>query len=629
MNNRDNDRQRFFTRRAALLAGGQFGLLAALVGRMYYLQVVESERYHTLAEENRINMRLLPPSRGRILDRFGVPIAVNQKNYRVLVKSENTPDVPAVLDRLAMIIDIGPEEKERILKEVRRKKKFVPVTVREFLEWEDVARLEVNSPDLPGVTIDVGERRFYPNSDAAAHVLGYVGAPRPEDLTGDPLLELPGFRIGRSGIERAFDKPLRGSAGASQLEVNAVGRVIRELDRQEGKSGRDVVLTLDMALQREATRRLGTEAGSVVVMDAQTGGLIVQASTPSFDPNQFTEGLSNAQWRALADNERAPLRNKAIAGEYAPGSTFKMIVALAALEEGIITPNTSFFCEGHMELGDGKFHCWKRHGHGHVDLNKSVSESCDVYYYEVARKVGIDKIAKMAARFGLGADLGLDVPGERSGLVPTKAWKRAVIGQPWVVGETLVAGIGQGFVLTTPLQLATMTARMINGGKAVSPHLARDRVVRGQLAVRPEADIPDIGVNPRHLKLMVEAMNLVTEDPAGTAHRARITIPGMSMGGKTGTAQVRRISLREREAGVRKNEELPWRFRDHALFVGYGPVEKPRYAISVVVEHGGGGSAVAAPIARDIMAATLDRDPARLAPGANVAGFDEAGNRGT
>jgi len=621
MNSRDTDRQRFFTRRAALLAGGQLGLLTALVGRMYYLQVVESERYQTLAEENRINMGLLSPSRGRILDRFGVPVAVNQQNYRVLIKSENTPDVPAVLDRLAMIIPIDADEKARILKEIRRKKKFVPVTVREFLEWEDVARLEVNAPDLPGVTIDVGERRFYPNGFAAAHILGYVGAPRREDLTGDPLLELPGFRIGRSGIERAFDKPLRGSAGASQLEVNAVGRVIRELDRQEGDAGRDVVLTMDMDLQRTSMRRLGEESGAVVVMDVETGGVIVQASTPSFDPNAFTEGLSDAQWRSLADNERAPLRNKAIAGEYAPGSTFKMIVALAALEEGVVSANSSFFCSGHIEVGDGKFHCWRREGHGHVDLSRGIAESCDIYFYEIARKVGIDKISKMATRFGLGTNLGLDVPGERSGLIPTKAWKRAVIGQPWVLGETLVAGIGQGFVLTTPLQLATMTARMVNGGKPVLPHLARDVVTRGELVQRQAETYTPIGVNPRHLKLVMDAMTKVTQDPSGTAFAARIQQPGMSMAGKTGTVQVRRISQRERDDGVIKNRDLEWKYRDHALFVGYGPIEKPRYAIAVVVEHGGGGSAVAAPIARDVMTATLDRDPARLAPGADVAGL--------
>ena len=629
MNSRDNDRQKFFTRRAALLAGGQFGLLTALVGRMYYLQVVESKRYQTLAEENRINMRLIPPSRGRILDRFGVPVAVNQQNYRVLIKSENTPDVPAVLDRLAMIISIDADEKARILKEIRRTKKFVPVTVREFLEWEDVARLEVNAPDLPGVTIDVGERCFYPNGIAAAHVLGYVGAPRREDLTGDPLLELPGFRVGRSGIERAFDKPLRGSAGASQLEVNAVGRVIRELDRQEGDKGRDVVLTMDMALQRAAMRRLGEEAGSVVVMDVATGGLIVQASTPSFDPNAFTEGLSNAQWRALADNERAPLRNKAIAGEYAPGSTFKMIVALAALEEGVITPRSRYFCSGHMEVGDGRFHCWRPEGHGHVDLERGIAESCDVYFYEIARKIGIDTIAKMAERFGLGTKLALDVPGERSGLIPTKSWKRAVIGQPWVLGETLVAGIGQGFVLTTPLQLATMTARMVNGGKAVLPHLARDRMFREDMIARGKPEYPSINVDPAHLKILMDTMEKVTDDPRGTAHAARIKRPDMSMAGKTGTAQVRRISLRERESGVRKNEELPWRFRDHALFVGYAPIENPRYAISVVVEHGGGGSSVAAPIARDVMIETLERDPARLAPGADVAGLGGPERQGT
>ena len=628
MNSRDNDRQRKFTRRAALLAGGQFSLLTALVGRMYYLQVVEAESYRLLAEENRINMRLLPPSRGRVIDRFGVPIAINQENYRVLLKAENAPDVSAVLDRLSMIIPISAEEKARVMKDISRRKKFVSVTVREFLDWEEVAQLEVNTPDLPGIDIDVGERRFYPNGAAGAHILGYVGSPGPQDLSGDPLLELPGFKVGRSGIERAFDLPLRGRAGASQLEVNSVGRVIRELDRQDGDPGQDVVLTVDMVLQQEAMKRLGDDAGAVVVLDVETGGVIVQASTPSFDPNAFTEGLSAAQWRAVADNERAPLRNKALAGEYAPGSTFKMIVALAALEAGLITPQTNFFCPGFLEVGDRKFHCWRGYGHGHVALDRGISESCDVYFYEVSRRVGIDNIARMAGKFGLGTELGMDTPGERSGLIPTKSWKRAVIGQPWVLGETLVAGIGQSFITTTPMQLATMTARMVNGGKIIQPHLARDVVERDKLAVRTVAETQIIDVKPQHLKAVTDAMALVTAAPAGTAHAARIMTPGMSMGGKTGTVQVRRITQREREGGVIKNKDLPWRFRDHALFVGYGPVEAPRYAIAVVVEHGGGGSAVAAPIARDVMTATLKRDPARLAPGANVAGLRAPGSQG-
>ncbi len=620
MQNRDNDRQRLFSRRAAILTGGKFALLSALVGRMYYLQVVESDRFQMLADENRINMRLLAPSRGQIVDRFGVPLAINQQNYQVLVKSENTPDIAATLDRLGQLIPISPDERKRILDEVRRKRKFVPVLVREFLEWEDVARIEVNAPDLPGVIIDVGDRRFYPRGDVASHILGYVGAAAAEHQTGDPLLELPGFRIGRSGVERTFDPALRGRAGSSQLEVNAVGRVIRELGRREGQTGQTVVLTIDTELQQSAMDALGEQTGSVVVLDVETGATMVQASTPSFDPNNFTDGLSETEWRTLADDERAPLRNKAIAGEYAPGSTFKMIVALAALEMGVIDASTSFFCSGSLTLGDGKFHCWKRQGHGHTDLGKGIAESCDVYFYQLARRVGIDRIAEMATRFGLGEDLGLDLPGERPGLIPTRAWKRAVIGQPWVQGESLVAAIGQGFVLATPLQLATMTARMVNGGKAVTPFVARDIMADEQILGRPLTPPPDMKINQHHLSMMHEAMVRVTNSQRGTAYRARIMVPGMNMAGKTGTSQVRRITRAERAAGIIKNEQLPWKRRDHALFVGFAPIDAPRYAVSVVVEHGGGGSKVAAPIARDIMVETLKRDPAGQAPGADVAG---------
>ncbi|MBM3559279.1 MAG: penicillin-binding protein 2, partial [Alphaproteobacteria bacterium] len=336
MQRRDNDRQRLFTRRAALLAGGQFLLLGGLAARMYQLQVIESRKYQTLAEENRINLRLLTPSRGRILDRFGVPLAVNQRNYRVVVTAENTPDVDDTLQRLARLVPLSEDDQTRILREVRRKRKFVPVMVREYLSWDEVARVEVNAPDLPGVSIEVDERRAYPSGAQLAHVLGYVAAVAQEDMDGDPLLELPGFRIGRNGIERQFDPALRGRAGASQLEVNALGRVIRELDRRDGEPGQDVVLTLDAALQRTAMARLGEEAGAVVVMEAATGAVLTLASTPAYDPNAFVQGLAPAEWSALAADERAPLRNKAVAGEFAPGSTFKMVVALAALEAGVV-----------------------------------------------------------------------------------------------------------------------------------------------------------------------------------------------------------------------------------------------------------------------------------------------------
>ena len=616
----DHNRQKAFGRRAVLLGGGKFLLLSALVGRLFYLQVVQSKRYAMLAEENRINVHLLAPPRGLIFDRRGRALAENLQDYRLTVIAELVEDVNATLDALSTVIELTKSDRRRILREIRKKRRFVPVTVREDLAWAQVSRIAVNAPDLPGVIIDVGDRRFYPQGEVASHILGYVGAAAAEHQTGDPLLELPGFRIGRSGVERTFDLALRGRAGSSQVEVNALGRVIRELGRREGQTGQTVVLTFDSTLQQSAMKALGDQTGSVVVLDVNTGATMVQASTPSFDPNTFTNGLSESEWRALADDERAPLRNKAIAGEYAPGSTFKMMVALAALKAGVIDSETSFFCAGSITLGDGKFHCWKRHGHGHTSLSKGITQSCDVYFYEISRRVGIDRIAEMAKRFGLGQDLELDIPGSRPGLIPTKAWKRAIIGQPWVQGETLVSAIGQGFVLATPLQLATMTARLANGGKAVTPFIARDVMDHDSLAGRPEAAPPDIGVNPGHLDLVVKAMGRVTNTRRGTAYRARIMVPGMAMAGKTGTSQVRRISRAERAAGILRNDQLPWKRRDHALFVGFAPVEAPRYAVAVVVEHGGGGSSVAAPIARDIMIETLKRDPAGQAPGADVAG---------
>jgi penicillin-binding protein 2 len=619
LNRGEEDQYRVFSRRAAILVGGKAVLFSTLIGRMYYLQVIEGDRYQLMAEENRINLRLLTPSRGQIFDRFGVPLAVNQQNYQVLIKSENTPDIEKTLTHLGRLIPLSSDDRKRILKDVSRKKKFVPILVREHLEWEDVARIEVNAPDLPGITIESGSLRFYPQGKAAFHALGYVGAVSPKHKTGDRLLELPGFKVGLSGVEKTFDLALRGQAGSSQLEVNALGRVIRELDRKEGKTGQNIILTIDTSLQILAMKALEGKTGSIVVLDVHTGATMVQASSPSFDPNNFTNGLSENEWKVLSEDERAPLRNKAIAGEYAPGSTFKMIVALAALEAGIINKNTTFFCSGSLTLGDGKFHCWKRYGHGLTSLRKGISQSCDVYFYELSRRVGIDRIAIMAKRFGLGQHLDLDIPGSRPGLIPNKAWKKAAIGKKWVGGETLLAAIGQGFVLTTPLQLATMVARLANGGKAITPFVARDIISRNKLTSRADFPASDMGLNPKHLKLVVKSMEAVINNQWGTAYRARIMVPGMGMGGKTGTSQVRRITQAERDSGILKNEQLPWKRRDHALFVGFAPIESPRYAVSVVIEHGGGGSKIAAPIARDIMVDTLNRDPAGQAPGADVA----------
>lgn len=613
MQREDNNRYRVFSRRAAILGGGKFVLVSVLVGRMYQLQVLESDRYKMLADENRINLRLLPPPRGRILDRFGKPMAVNRENYRVLLVAEKAGDVEHALDVLSRLIPIGDYDRRRIQRETRRRRSFVPITVRENLTWDEVSKIEVNAPDLPGVVIDVGQSREYPLGPRASHILGYVAAVSEKELTGNPLLELPGFRIGKSGIEKTHDLVLRGKAGNSQMEVNAVGRAIQELSRQEGQPGVDVSLTIDADLQNFAVERMQTEKSAAgVVLDVHSGEILSLVSTPGYDPNAFNIGLSGDEWRAILRHPYAPLTNKAISGQYSPGSTFKVAVALAALESGIISPDQKFFCRGWLSLGRARFHCWKRGGHGWVDLKKGIKHSCDVYFYEVAKRVGIDRIAEMANRLGLGQASGVDLPGDKRGLIPTRGWKRAVTGVPWQKGETLVAGIGQGFVLATPLQLAVMTARIANGGKAVKPTLVRATSSGGEAKSVEIPPPPSLGISDHSLRLVADAMNAVTNELRGTAYRSRIKDKGMEMAGKTGTSQVRRISKRERETRVLKNHERPWKERDHALFVGFAPVHKPRFAAAVVVEHGGGGSKVAAPIARDLLRETQRRTPTEI-----------------
>lgn len=605
----DSTRYKMFSRRAAILGGGQAVLLSVLAGRMYQLQVLESDRYKLLAEENRINMRLLPPPRGRILDRSGLPLAGNRENFRVVLIAERTTDVDKTLDALGELIPVGEADRRRIQREIKRRRSFVPITIRENLNWDEVSRIEVHAPDLPGIVIDVGQSREYPYGSHAAHVLGYVAAVSEEDQSGDPLLELPGFRIGKSGIEKNLDLRLRGKAGNSQLEVNALGRIIRELSRQEGQPGDDIGLTLDLGLQKFTVEKLADKvSAAAVVLDVNTGAVVAMASVPGFDPNIFNIGLSQEEWTAIIRDPHTPLTNKAIAGHYAPGSTFKMMVALAALEQGVISPDTPLFCRGYVVLGNARFHCWKKYGHGWLDMRGAIQQSCDSYFYEISKRLGIDAIAEMANRFGLGRLTGIDLPGEKGGLIPTAAWKRRAIGEPWQGGETLVTGIGQGYVLTTPLQLAVMTAR-IASGRRIKPHLVRSIISNGVAKTVPFEKPPPMKVSADSLKLVRGGMYDVLNSSRGTARMSRIRKKGWEMAGKTGTAQVKRISKLERDTRVLKNEERPWKERDHALFVAYAPFERPRYAVAVVVEHGGGGSHVAAPIARDVMKEALRIDP--------------------
>lgn len=593
------DAARVVTRRGLLLGGSMGAVMAVLGLRMRHMQVEQADEFRLLADDNRISIRLIPPARGLIHDRNGKLIAGNEQNYRIVISREDAGDVEEVLHRLSTIIPLAPDDLDRALKEARRRSPL-PIIVADRLPWDDVSKVALNSPALPGVSPEVGLSRVYPRDTDFAHVVGYVGPVSERDLekleTPDPLLQTPKFQIGKIGVETWMEGTLRGRAGSRQVEVNAGGRIMRELGRQEGDAGADLRLTIDADVQNYVQARLGEESAAVVIMDVSNGDLIACVSSPSFDPNLFVRGISHKDFNALMENDHRPLANKAVQGAYPPGSTFKMVTVLAALEAGVITKQTSVRCPGHYEVGGRRFHCWKTGGHGAVSLERSLSESCDVYYYDIALKVGIDKIAEMGRRLGLGIRHTLPMSAITEGIMPDRAWKQNRHGQDWRIGDTVNASIGQGYVLSSPLQLAVMTARLATN-RAVVPRLIHS--IDGREQPVPEA--PPLGLNPDDLKAVLDGMVAVTNSQRGTAYSSRIDDPALRLSGKTGTSQVRNISAAERARGVIRNEQLPWNRRDHALFVGYAPMDAPRYAVSVVVEHGGGGSTAAAPIARDVL----------------------------
>ncbi len=592
---------RTVTRRALLMSGVMTAVVGVVGLRMRHMQIDQADEFRLLAEDNRISIRLIPPARGLIHDRNGKLIAGNEQNYRIVISREDAGDVEAVLARLASIVPLSPDDLDRALKEAR-KRSPLPIIVADRLPWEDVAKVAVNAPALPGVTPEVGLSRAYPRDTDFAHVVGYVGPVSEADLAKldapDPLLQTPKFQIGKVGVETWMEGDLRGRAGNRQVEVNASGRIMRELGRQEGDAGANLRLTIDADVQNYVQVRLGEESASCVVMDVETGDLIACCSSPSFDPNLFVRGISHKDFNALMENDHRPLANKAVQGAYPPGSTFKMVTALAALEAGSITTQTSVRCPGYLEVGGRRFHCHS--SHGTVDLQRSLGQSCDVYYYDASLKVGIDRIAEVGRMLGLGHRHDLPMSAIAEGIMPDRAWKQARHAQEWRIGDTVNASIGQGYVLASPLQLAIMTARIATG-RAVSPrlvHMIDDREV-------PVAPAPDLPLNPAHLKAVREGMFAVTNVQRGTGYSSRIEDKTMLMAGKSGTSQVRNITADERRRGVISNDQLPWNRRDHALFVGYAPYDKPRYACAVVVEHGGGGGSVAGPIVRDALLRAL------------------------
>ncbi|TDT73994.1 peptidoglycan glycosyltransferase [Litoreibacter halocynthiae] len=600
---KDTEESAAILSRRGLVLGGGMALVTGVLGlRMRHLQVDQADQFRLLAEENRINIRLLPPARGQIFDRNGLLLAGNEQNYRVTMVRDEVDDPEKVLRDLAQLIPMTQEDMERAREELRKRSRLVPVTIADRLSWEDLSQVAVNAPALPGITPEVGLSRIYPRGADFAHIVGYVGPVSDYDLSRiedkDPLLQIPKFQIGKTGSENKMEHELRGKAGTKRVEVNAIGRVMRELGRDESQKGANVQLTIDATLQNFVQARLAGESAAAVVIDVETGDLVSIGSAPAFDPNLFVRGISVKDYGGLTNNKYRPLANKAVQGTYPPGSTFKMVTALAALEAEEIRPDETIRCVGYTEVANRRFHCWKRGGHGRMNLRNSLKQSCDVYYYDLAQRVGIEKISAMARRLGLGERHDVPMSAVASGLMPTKAWKRENRDNDWVIGDSLNASIGQGFVLTSPLQLAVMTARLATN-RAVSPRLVKS--VDG--VETPSGAGEPLGLSDEMMAHVQGGMFAVANENGGTAYGTRIADKSMRMAGKTGTSQVRNITKAERARGVFRNADLPWERRDHALYVGFAPADAPKYAIAVVVEHGGGGSTAAAPIARDIMLA--------------------------
>lgn len=611
-------RTQSFTRRAIVLGGAMGAVGVTLAARMAYLSIFEGEQYRLASEENRIQQRLIPPRRGWIVDRNGKPLALNKPDYRLELIPEQIADLDAVLYQLGKILNLSFEDQLRIRADIAIQPAYMPVEVARELDWQKFAALNVQVGDVPGLQPVRAFSRVYPDADQFAHLIGYVGAPTPSQYKEqkDPLLIFPGFRIGKDGIERHEDRALRGHAGAQRVEVTARGKVVRELDTRGDQPGATLKLTIDRDLQSYTARRLGDNSASVIVIDCLTGDILTMVSMPAYDPNIFSTRVPAALWKSLQESDHNPLLNKSAMGLYPPGSTFKLVTTLAALGAGI-TPELGIRCTGAYKLGNNTWHCHSRRGHGFVNMHTALPKSCDVYFYEYGRQTGIDAIARMARKLGLGEKYELPLPGQAAGIVPDTAWKKKRYKKDWTVGETLNSSIGQGYLALNPLQLAVMTARVASGRKVVPRLLAP-----ADGATPPPFELLDIPVE--HLDVVRQGMFDVVNAGIGTAKAAKLPIVGVHVGGKTGTAQVRRISAEERKHGVKKNESLPWKQRDHALFVAFAPTEQPRYAVSVIIEHGIAGGKFAAPIARDVLTFMYDPERALKVLGPIEAKMNEA-----
>ena len=586
----DKKQYSVLNRRTFFLYVLKLSLFTVVGWRLFNIQINESDKYKTLSKNNQIDVEIIYPLRGKILDKNNKVLVENKKVFDVYLIPENTKDVNVTLNELSKIVKIDFSKKRKILELSKTIKKFEKIKILENIDWNILEKIEANKFKIQGIFISQDYMRIYKYNNIFSHILGYINKPNQDEIDLPFITNMPNLDIGKEGLEKGFNPTLVGKPGQREIEVNSYGRIIREISRNDSIKGEDLQITLDLRIQNYALNLLNShKAGSIVLMSIESGNILCMASTPSYDPNKIITKPNKEYWNSILENELSPLTFRSIQGLYAPGSTFKMIVAIAGLYHGVINTNTSHSCNGKIALGDRLYHCWKNNGHGIMNVENAIKESCDVFFYEISKKIGIDKIAEVAKDFGLGKTYKIFLENQKKGIVPSKKWKKDNIGESWYPGETLISAIGQGFVLTNPLQLATMTSIIASNGKKIEPNILQNR---------GEINFKKLDKYNEAIKIIKKSMFKVVNEAKGTAFKSRSDLVDYS--GKTGTSQVRRITVEERESDDFRKKEVEWKKRDHALFVGYMPSDKPKYAISVVIEHGGSGASTAAPIAKQI-----------------------------
>ena len=629
-------------RRMFIISAAKVIVFTGIITRLFFLQITENKKYLTLSDKNRLREWRLPPVRGEFFDHFGNIIAGNLKVYQLHVIPEQVEDFKYLMLRLKDILELSNSEFLKIKKKKKNQKSWETLIISENLTWDQFTKINYYLHELTGAKPVLSLSRNYPFKENYTHILGYVSQASEDDILQNEIIKkshVPGLKVGKIGLEKTFEKDLIGKNGIQRYEVNAYGKRINHLEHQEGVQGKSIKLTIDTEVQKLCNDLLADRAGSISIMDIYTGEIVAMHSSPSFDPNLFLFGISQDDWQLIRNNPLKPLTNKTLTGLYSPGSTIKPIVALSALENNIISPNFKVNCTGKMEMYGQTYHCWKKKGHGVVDLKNAIKQSCDTYFYEIARKLGVDRLEKTALKFGLGEKV-LDnlYAIEKKGLIPTTKWKKKTLGTGWVLGETLITGIGQGYIQTTPLQLCLMTAQLANGGYKIKPRIIveknqktfkeiKERISQNSKIFEEEKDgLIEASQNlisfvterenkrlfkdPNNIKIILEAMFSSTNEPRGTSYSSRISNPKYQFAGKTGTSQVKKITEIDREKEL-KTIEIPYNERDHALYIAFGPYKKPRYSMSIIVEHGGSGSSTAAPIAKKLFKLVIDRHKLR------------------